>query len=239
MTSSLKKTLSLGAAFLAGVAATTMLGANATQPADPMDAGMPADLPPGMDPEGMARWMEFMTPGSEHAQMAADATGDWVVTSQYWTDPDGPAQESIFNASVRPVLGGRFCVEHMSGDVMGMPFEGMGVVGYDNHKDMWVSIWMDNMSTSIYYSEGKEQPDGRVVMYGEFYDPMNNIEGRQRITLDASDPENPKMTMEHQIDGDWQTAMVMTRKRSSGHADGHGDHDSRGHDNDHDGGHSR
>ena len=228
MSITIKKTLSLGAAFLAGAAATTMLGASVltSQPADPGDQGMP----PGMDAAGMQRWMEFMTPGPKHAEMVADA-GQWNVHSKFWMDPNAPAEESNFKSSVKPVLGGRFCVENLSGEVMGMPFEGMGIVGYDNHKEMWVSVWMDNMSTSIYYAEGKEQPDGRTIMYGDYYDPMNDTEGKQKIILDHDAEGGPTMTMQHQMDGEWQTTMIMTYTRPDDHGGDHG--------GDHAGNHSR
>ncbi len=32
---------------------------------------------------------------------------------------------------------------------MGMPFEGMGIDGYDNLAKQYVSTWVDNMGTGI------------------------------------------------------------------------------------------
>ncbi|MFG0292258.1 MAG: DUF1579 family protein [Phycisphaerales bacterium JB050] len=217
----IRKALSLGAAFLAGAAATTMLGASVlSQPADPGDAGMP----PEMDPAGMQRWMEFMTPGEQHAKLQEDV-GAWNIESKFWMDPAGEPEVAHMTSVVTSELGGRFCVERMTGEVMGMPFEGMGIVGYDNHKEKWVSIWMDNMSTSIYYTEGEEAPNGTVVLSGEFYDPMTDTVSDQRIILDKSKAGEPKMRMQNKVDGKWQTTMVMTYSRAHDGDAGHGDHD--------------
>jgi len=38
---------------------------------------------------------------------------------------------------------------------MGMPFEGMGLDGYDNASKEYISIWIDNMGTGIMYMKGK------------------------------------------------------------------------------------
>ena len=40
------------------------------------------------------------------------------------------------------------------GNVMGMPFEGVGITGYDNMKKVYTSSWMDNMGTSAMTMEG-------------------------------------------------------------------------------------
>ncbi len=219
----IRKALSLGVAFLAGAAATTMLGASVlSQPADPSDGGMP-----GMDPAAMQRWVEFMTPGPQHAELQQDV-GSWNIESKFWMDPNAEPEISHMKSTVSSEFGGRFCIERMRGEVMGEPFEGMGIVGYDNHKEKWVSIWMDNMSTSIYYMEGSEAPDGSVVMTGKAYDPMNDVVNEQKIILERSEANAPKMTMQYKIDGKWQTSMVMTYTRAGGHDADHGDHGGHG-----------
>jgi hypothetical protein len=47
------------------------------------------------------------------------------------------------------ILGGRYLQETMSSSVMGMPFEGMGLLGYDNLRKQYTGVWLDNMSTQI------------------------------------------------------------------------------------------
>ena len=46
-----------------------------------------------------------------------------------------------------------------------MPFEGMAVVGYDNMKKKFVSIWIDNMGTGLMASQGTYDESTRTVTY--------------------------------------------------------------------------
>ena len=47
--------------------------------------------------------------------------------------------------------------------MMGAPFTGIGYTGYDNHKQRYVSTWMDSMSTAVLFFEGTVSPDGKTV----------------------------------------------------------------------------
>jgi hypothetical protein len=52
------------------------------------------------------------------------------------------------------ILGGRFLKSHMKGTMMGMPFEGLSITGYDNFKKECVTMWIDNAGTGIYQTSG-------------------------------------------------------------------------------------
>jgi hypothetical protein len=205
----IRKTLSFGAAFLAGAAATTMLGASVlSQPADPADGGMPA-----MDPAAMERWATVSTPGEQHAELASSA-GRWNVTSKFWMDPAGEPETSQLQSVITQELGGRFVSERMSGEVMGMPYEGFGVFGYDNHKEKWTSIWMDNMGTAMVYAEGDETAEGTIELFGEMYDPMLDKTHEFKIVLSEDGPNVHQMAMFAKHDGEWTKGMEMTYRRA-------------------------
>ena len=51
-------------------------------------------------------------------------------------------------------MGDRYLKEECSGNFSGMPFSGMGVIGYDNATKKYVGSWIDNMGTGIMNSEG-------------------------------------------------------------------------------------
>lgn len=62
---------------------------------------------------------------------------------------------------------------------MGQPFNGIGVMGYDNHTKKYVSTWMDSMSTGIFFMEGTASADGKTITQkGQYDDPM---EGRMKL----------------------------------------------------------
>ncbi len=54
--------------------------------------------------------------------------------------------------------------------MMGSPFTGINVIGYDNHTKKYVSIWIDSMSTGIYYFEGTAGSDGKTITQESSYD---------------------------------------------------------------------
>ena len=101
----------------------------------------------------MKDWQEYMTPGEAH-KMLAKSNGTWNATITYWEMPGGPAQSATGTMTNKMVLGGRYQVSNVSSKMMGMSFEGMGTVAYDNAKKVMISTWMDNMGTGIMTMEG-------------------------------------------------------------------------------------
>jgi hypothetical protein len=56
---------------------------------------------------------------------------------------------------------------------MGMPFEGRGVIGYDNVTKKYVGTWYDNMSTGIMRYEGEYDPAKKeLVCHGDYVDAV-------------------------------------------------------------------
>jgi hypothetical protein len=81
------------------------------------------------------------------------------------------------------ILGGRYLVEKYTGDFMGMPFEGIGTMGYDNVRKMYVSSWVDNMSTGIMTATGSCDGKGMWTMTGEMADPTTGTMMAMKSTL--------------------------------------------------------
>ncbi len=135
----------------------------------------------GMDPEMMAKWMQSMTPG-EHHQHLAQFVGSWTYTNKWRMGPDDPWAETGGVAKVAPIMDGRYIVQDIDGDeFMGMKFQGMGITGYDNTKQKYLSTWVDNMNTTILYSEGTCDKSGKVITFtGKMDDCMT---GRKDVPV--------------------------------------------------------
>jgi hypothetical protein len=111
----------------------------------------------------MKKWMEAATPGEPHKKLN-DAVGTWQTTMRSWVNgPDAEPTVSKGTAEVKWVLGGRFLQQDMKGEMMGMPFNGLGFTGYDNINKKYVSVWMDNSSTGLYTTEGTMDKEGKVL----------------------------------------------------------------------------
>jgi len=111
-------------------------------------------LPAGADQEAMMKeWAKWAMPGEMHKHLEK-MIGNWTVETKMWMDPAAPPMESKGTAKNSWVLGGRWVRQEYTGDMMGMPFEGIGMTGYDNFRKEFVSTWQDNMSTTMMRSTG-------------------------------------------------------------------------------------
>jgi len=126
---------------------------------------------PEMPPE-MAEYMKLAQPGEHHAHMAK-MVGSWKAHSKFVMAPGAPPEESDGTMTARAVLDGRFFLSEYSSTMMGQPFNGIGMDGYDNYKKKHVSIWADSMGTMVLMFEGTCTQGGKVTeMRARFEDPV-------------------------------------------------------------------
>lgn len=126
----------------------------------------------GADVEAMMKkWMEAATPGAPHKKLN-DMVGTWQATIRSWMNgADGEPAVSNGTSEVKWVLGGRFLQQDVKGEMMGMPFSGIGFTGYDNINKKYVGFWIDNSSTGMYPTEGTLDKEGKVLtMIGKMDD---------------------------------------------------------------------
>jgi hypothetical protein len=131
-------------------------------------------------PEDMKKWADFATPGEAH-KVLNDKVGKWNMKVKMIMAPGAPAQESPATNEVKWIMDGRYLEDHTEGTFNGMPFHGLGHVGYDNMKKKYVGTWMDNMGTGISMSEGTYDAATKTFNYAsEMPDPMQGkyLKGR-------------------------------------------------------------
>src|SRR5207245_728697 len=109
-----------------------------------------------MTPEQKAEMEAYTkagTPGAPHQAMAS-SVGTYDLKIKSWHEPGGPAMEDTGTAKRTSTLGGRVLLEDFSASMMGSPFTGHGMRGYDNVTGKYWSTWNDSMSTGLMLSEG-------------------------------------------------------------------------------------
>src|SRR5689334_16391259 len=89
----------------------------------------------------MEQWAKYANPGKPHEYLKA-MEGTWTSHSKMWMDEKSPPQESTGTSENKLIMGGRFLQQDYHGQMMGKAFEGMGVTGYDNVKNKYVSTWI-------------------------------------------------------------------------------------------------
>lgn len=163
---------------------------------------MPENEMPEMSDEEkamMAAWEKAMTPGEEHEWLASQA-GEYDATVKAWMDPAGEPMVSQATATSKMIMGGRVLMEKVEGTMMGEPFEGMGMTGFDNVTGKYWGTWIDNMGTGVGTSWG-ERDGENLVMEMEYPDPMTGDMKTSRMTLSHQDDGG--MVMEaHEMHGD-------------------------------------
>ena len=102
------------------------------------------------------------TPGPAHKALDA-LVGFWTAEVKCWMEPGGPPHVSKGTAKTSWILNGRFLEEEFHGEMMGKPFTGRSLMGYDNTKQTFNTVWVSDMQTSMFTSEGKGDNGNHVI----------------------------------------------------------------------------
>ena len=101
-------------------------------------------------------------PGPGHKVLDAMA-GNWKAEVKCWMEPGGSPQVSQGTAKASWTLNGRFLEQEFHGEMMGKPFTGRSLMGYDNIKQTFNTVWVSDMQTSMFTSEGKGENGNKVI----------------------------------------------------------------------------
>ncbi|HEX8088818.1 MAG TPA: DUF1579 domain-containing protein, partial [Blastocatellia bacterium] len=151
----------------------SLLGAGQAFPQENKTAGQGDQKAAADMQEMMKKWMEASTPGEAHKHLG-QFVGKWeTVTRMWWEGPGKPPAESKGASETKWIMDGRFLLEESTGQMMGMPYRGMGITGYDNFRKKYVVSYIDNMGTAMYTGEGKLDAASKVLTsYGKMDEPM-------------------------------------------------------------------
>jgi hypothetical protein len=128
------------------------LGADAPTPEK---SGAPATQPTAED-------LKQLQPGPQHELLKALA-GQFDGDYEVFTAPEAAAQRSKGRITNELVYGGRFLRGRFDGVMLGKPFTGENLIGYDNFKKHYVGTWVNDGGTSIVFAEGDADAAGKVI----------------------------------------------------------------------------
>ncbi len=138
-------------------------------------------------------WMDYMTPGPAH-KMMAESVGEWTYKMKMWLSPGGEPMLSEGTSSVEMFLGGRYLKAIRKGSMMGMPFEGWSLMGYDNLTKEVTVVWYDNMGTGTAVAKGTyDKPTNTVTVHGSFPEPVSGKDIAFKEVFKFSDKDNQSM----------------------------------------------
>ena len=157
------------------------------------------------------------TPGAAHTALEP-LVGNWKAEVKCWMAPNAPPTVTKATAKATWVMNGRFVQEEFNGEFMGKPFRGMSLTGYDNFKQKYNNVWIDDMHTSLATAEGKAENGGKVITLEGKYDcPMTgqkNMTMKQVIRMIG--PDTRVFEMHDPSKGDQSKTMEITYTRETG-----------------------
>jgi hypothetical protein len=138
---------------------------------------------------------EYKAPGDVHA-MLAKSNGKWTSEASMYMAPGAPPMVSKGTVVSKMILGGRYQVSEHKGTMMGEPFEGVSTLGYDKHKNMFESTWIDNMGTGITKMTGPwDESTKSITFTGKMMDPGTKQEMDVKEVFKIIDDNNHQMEM--------------------------------------------
>ena len=184
--------------------------ADAAQPA----AGKADKQGPAADEAAMAAYEKIGRPGKEHERLKALA-GEFEADVKWWMAPGQPPQSTKGKEKGELILGGRFLQTHYQGEMMGKPFSGQMVMGFDNGKKKYVSSWVDSTSTAIMTAEGTADEAGKVItMQSEMKEPDGRMQKFKQVTTIVDDTSHTYQMMVMLPDGGEFKVLEITYKRA-------------------------
>jgi hypothetical protein len=91
---------------------------------------------------------------TENHKLLAYFVGRWDVTTSLWDFPGNPPSTSKNEAEWKSIMGGRFIMAMFSGTMMGQPYEGVQVNGFDNIQNKFQTFWIDSTATAFFLLSG-------------------------------------------------------------------------------------
>jgi hypothetical protein len=127
-------------------------------------------------------------------------TGAWDCTVVMHTDLSSTPEQTTATVTNEMTLGDRFLSSKATGSLIiggqTMPWEEQGLIGFDNAKKSFTSIWVDTTTTGMMTGQGKfDEKQRTLTQTGRFTNPLNGAEETFRSELRFTDADSYKRTI--------------------------------------------
>lgn len=191
------KVILLSLAVLACVIAVPVYATNKTQ------ATVTRDRKPALDKRIVENMQERSKPSEkENIHILTSLAGDWFYTITVWAASDDAAKRYKATGKIKNemVLGDRFLsgtfIDDRNFGGHQVAVKGQSLIGYDNDKKSFTSVWVDSLSTGMMIGKGNYDAKEKVLNEtGRFTDPLDGTEKTFRSELKLTDAENHKRTI--------------------------------------------
>ena len=142
----------------------------------------------------MKAYMAFITPGAMHKWLAS-FNGTWEANAVSYMNPSKPDTSKLVQ-TYSMMLNGLYQEARITGQMMGMPFEGRSWSGFDNAKKKFVMTWVDNVSSGTTYLTGDYDAATKTLnLKGTQTNPTNGKDMGIREVMKVIDNDTYTLTM--------------------------------------------
>lgn len=118
--------------------------------------------------------------------------GEWEVSMTMHTPMGAMPAEGV---EKNRMVCDKWLESDFTSEIMGMPFQGRGLFGWDAQKERYSGVWVDNMSAEMAFMEGVWSDEEKAIVWT--YEQVNGMTGQSGTarTVDAqtdADTRNAK-----------------------------------------------
>jgi hypothetical protein len=144
--------------------------------------------------------MARATPGEMH-QVLFQLIGAWHGDVSFYSETEREPLISSVQVFYESQLENRFFTIKLIGEVNRIGMEGLGTLGYDNTRKLFIGTWIDNNHTGMISLEGRWEEDRKLIsLRGKRFDPVNGKEKAIKVNLTLVDDFNHTLEV-YSIDG--------------------------------------
>ncbi len=144
--------------------------------------------PAATDP--LAKMRALGMPGKMHEHLKA-FVGEWTTDATFWMGPQVTKEPGT--ASHKLVNGGRYLEIHYAASFGGKPFEGRGYIGYNNAKQKYEMLWIDDVGSGMDMKTGTASEDGKTITLNGTFE-MEGASMPVRMEFKVLGPDSFKLT---------------------------------------------
>ncbi len=152
-------------------------------------------------------------PTAHHLAMK-DQVGTWKATARMFFDPAKAPVVSTGTETNTLVAGGLWLRSELKAEMMGQPYEGHGLFGYDTLQHAHVGAWVDNAGTWMAQTRGTCDQDCRVqTLFFEAYDESGKPATQKQVHTQVDKDHRTLVMFTKAPDGSFVKTMEMAYTR--------------------------
>jgi hypothetical protein len=153
---------------------------------------------------------------SDHHKWLDGLVGQWDYRLKLWQEPGGAPSLSAGFAEAKWILGQRFVQVRAQGKLSDQAFSSIWTLGYDKSKKAYISLYLDDTSTSFSLADGHLAADGETLkLFGSMHGYAAGQHHRAYLySIHVVDPEKWTLVVEDVLSGERVVEITYSRKKA-------------------------